>query len=81
MSEICLCDDLISLKSKQKFQLSFLFVHCYGVDKCDSEDDIKVDDSGNLFLLNSNSLNFVWAIRNKGVHNAFVFSLYRDKSK
>lgn len=37
MSEICLCDDLISLKSKQKFQLSFLFVLCYGVDKCDSE--------------------------------------------
>ena len=39
MSEICLCDNLISLKSKQKFQLSFLFVYCYGVDKCDSEDE------------------------------------------
>ena len=34
----------------------------------------------NLFLLNSNCLNFVWATRNKGVHNAFMFSSYRDKS-
>ena len=55
MSEICLRDNLISLKSKQKFQLSFLFVYCHGVDKCDSEDESTYRKNFDLTREGSNS--------------------------